>query len=273
MSNNVVKPTKEMTHNQYQEFLKANASKLYTDSRYTLEDYKKDADSVVVLDFDLDKYDLADGMKRVVNRFFDTDDVSKQGNALFRGHLINDDYIGLIAKNLGCSSVSIGAYNGFYKSDENKCVLEFCEGDIFLVLCETEEAYRDEVASYYEFYEVDKDDWWEGFEEVSSEKVDSSEVCLKVFFDGVHMDNVYVPANKVDVAISSIVQHGYDDYNGAVKDDWKKHEKYNPNPHLSFEVEKAIGKSVDELIADATQTCEDVNKDCVGKGSVEFDKE
>lgn len=145
----------EMTHNEYQEFLKKNASRLFNDSGYTMADYKKDADSVIVLDFDLEKFGLTDDMKKCINIMFDTESANKNGNMRFSGHVMNNDYYWTIAHNLGCELVCDNYYNGFFKNDEAQVVFSFCEGDINLILCETKDAYLEEVRGYCEFYKVE----------------------------------------------------------------------------------------------------------------------
>ena len=66
-----------------------------------------------------------------------------------------------------------------------------------------------------------------------------------------HVDNVYVPMDKADEAICSLVQHGYDEYNGAVKEDWER-DGGRPNPDLSFRVVEHPSKTVAERIAEAS---------------------
>lgn len=53
---------KSMTHNEYKEYLKANASKLYNSNEYTMDDYMRDAESIKVIDYDLSKYQLPKNM-------------------------------------------------------------------------------------------------------------------------------------------------------------------------------------------------------------------
>ena len=221
-----------------------------------MDDYNRDADSVIILDFDLDKFELTDEVKCFINSAFSSDSVNKYGHMRLSGH---SEHVYAYADKLGCDCVTSGAYNGFFKNDENRLVFEFCEGDISLILCENEKEYRAELDSYYKFYDVEPD-----------------EVCIRVFFDGVHMDSVFVPENKVDVTISSIVQNGYDNYNGAVKEDWERREEYNANPKLSFTVVKGLEQgieSIDDKLSDATKRSEDTldkSKNSVDK-EISFD--
>lgn len=222
---------KEMTHNEYQQYLKDNAARFHSEIGYTMDDFKRDADSVVITGFKLDKFNLSDETKQLINVAFNSDEVKKNGNLLLRGRF---EYPYALADKLGCSCMCDGAYNGFFKNDKSKLVLEFCEGDVYLILCETDEAYRKELASYNKFY-----------------KLEAEFACLKVFFDGVHVDSVYIPENEIDSTINSIVREGYDNYNGAVKEDWMQMKEFNPKPKMSFEVEKYLDRTVDEVLADA----------------------
>ena len=302
-----VEQVREMTHNQFRKFLEDNASRLYTDGHYTIEDYNRDADSVVILDYDLDRFHLSEDVQKIINRFFDTDEVNSLGHALFRGHLVNDNYIGPIANYLGCESVCLESYRGFYKSDANKCLFSYCEGDINLVLCENEKEYQEEVASYCNFYEIENDlaerdfkvgsynlylddkfenkayneievdsfilycsneypgsslkvtqDVMDGINEscvdVTSDFLDrlrdklpqaEIDACIEVYFDGVHMDNVFCPMSNANAMISSLVQYGYENYNVDVKEDWER-DGGRKNPDLSFKVVDYPAKAVDK---------------------------
>lgn len=58
-----------MTHNQYQDYLKSIASRIYNEEGYTLKDYQRDAEAVEILGFDLAKFRLpwADNVIETVN--------------------------------------------------------------------------------------------------------------------------------------------------------------------------------------------------------------
>lgn len=66
------------------------------------------------------------------------------------------------------------------------------------------------------------------------------EVGVKVFFDGVHMDTVWVPENKIDVTINSLARYGYDNYNADVKEDWERISGSTRKPKLSFQVMRLV---------------------------------
>ena len=145
---------KQMTHNEYMEYMKANANRLYTEKGYTMADYNRDCDSVEVLDYDLSRFGLSfsEEQLRVVNSYFTEENVSRLGNTMLRGHVMREGAHHLLANTLGMDVVVDRFYNGFFKNDADRCLLGFCEGDITLTLCETAEAYKQELASSVEFY-------------------------------------------------------------------------------------------------------------------------
>ena len=300
----------QMTRNQFQEYLKNNAARFYNEKGYTMEDFKRDADNVEILGFDLDKYGLSAEMQKVINDAFSSESVNKHGNMFVKGHYNTFSYVNGIADALDCKLVSSGVYNGFYKNDNSRLVLEYCEGDVSLILCETKEAYFKEVASYFKFYQVDRSVFMEGtynlyrgdcfqgkgfsekevkefilectklypdddikvtrdikngynesFVDVSLYFFDLLNVrlpcvednaCIEVYFDGVHVDNVYTSIDKAEAMEYSLVQNGYDNYNGDVKEDWERSGgRYNPD--LSFIVVEYPEKTVNALISDAKE--------------------
>ena len=143
----------QMTHNEFQEFMKKNANRLYTDPGYRMADYNRDCDSVEVLPYDLGRFHLefSEEQIRVINAYFTEESASRLGNTRLSGHLTyTPEYT--LANTLGIEMLANGAYSGFGKCDENKCVFEFCEGDVYLIFCETEEAYQEEIDSFKDFY-------------------------------------------------------------------------------------------------------------------------
>ena len=74
---------KTMTKNEYQEFLKANASRLWNDKSYTMKHYAEDADSVEILEFDLSMYNIPEVIKRWINVYFTEEFISILSKAWF----------------------------------------------------------------------------------------------------------------------------------------------------------------------------------------------
>ena len=143
-----------MTHNEYQEFLKQNASRFNNEKGYSMEDYERDADSVDITGFELEQFNLSDEAKVIINKMFHSDEKSRLENMLLRGHVFSSDQHA-IGNSLGCELMKDNYYNGFFKNDESRCFFEFCEGDISLVLCETDLEYKKELERYCEFYEIE----------------------------------------------------------------------------------------------------------------------
>lgn len=149
---------KSMTHNEYKEYLKANASKLYNSNEYTMDDYMRDAESIKVIDYDLSKYQLPKNMQTIINKIFTTNEIDKNENELFRGSYDLDNVYSL-ATSLECEIGYDGGYSGFYYNLQNKMVLDYAEGDVTLTICENEEDYikcfQDTVEFYNKCYVAD----------------------------------------------------------------------------------------------------------------------
>lgn len=142
---------KKMTHNEYKDYLKANASKIYNVKGYTMDDYMKDANSIEIIDYDLSKYNLPQKIQAIVNKIFDTNEIDKSDNELFRGSCSLEN-VYLLAKQLECESGYTGGYSGFYYNIDKKMMLEFAEGDVTLILCENKEKYNECLTNTIEFY-------------------------------------------------------------------------------------------------------------------------
>lgn len=151
MNNN---ETLRMTHNEYMEFLKNNASRLYTDKGYSMADYNRDADRVEIIGFDLDRFGFDEKTRGFIDKVFSGAGEDKFGNLRLDGNVMDNALAFTIAGELGCELVKDKFYSGFFKNDEKRCVLEYCEGDIYLTLCETDERYQEAVEDYERFYGV-----------------------------------------------------------------------------------------------------------------------
>ncbi len=209
-----VEQVKEMTHNEYQKFLEKNASRLYNEPGYTMEDYNRDADSVVILGFDLSKFGLSEDYEKLINASFSTEGESVLHNKILRGHFMDNDKIFAVADALGCECAYDNYYSGFFKNDESRLVFGFCEGDITLILCEDEKSYRAEYYRSCQFYKVEPDDvleydsenidkWAESFD------VASPQECANLLGKPVrdeeviyYPENVDTPGNTVSELIA-----------------------------------------------------------------------
>ena len=209
-----------MTKNEYQDYLSKIARRLHTDAGYSLQDFQRDADRVQVLGFELDQFNLSDVDRQIINKMFDSDEKNKNGNLLLRGHVMDRGFVNMIANTLYCHSACDNGLNGFYTNRDKRCLLEFCEGDIYLTLCETNEAYNEEWESLCTFYEVKLKD-----------------TSLKVFFDDVHIDSVYVPRDEAEEIKASILKYGYAGYNVDAKEDYEKLPGSRPNPVVTVKID------------------------------------
>lgn len=217
-----VERVKVMSHNQYQAFLQHNANRLYEDVSYTLEDYRRDADGVEVLPFCLEQFRLDASVQEFINQRFTSISYTASGDACLRCHLNSSIGVKLMADELGCESVCNQGFNGFYKKDKNRLILEFCEGDISLLICSSQKSYAAHLAEFNRFYEIEDYD-----------------ICLEVYFDNVHMDNIFLTRENVGIAISSMLQRGYDGYDESVKARWEEFLRQKKSPNLSFRAVEA----------------------------------
>lgn len=142
---------KRMTRNEFQEYMKANASRLWNEPGYTMADYNRDCDEVEIIPLDLSKYPLlSENSIKWINKLFTEEDTDRKGNYMLRG-FTHHEYAEL--KALGCS---VGDYgNGYslwgYNSDE--CfIFTYCEGDTTLTLLPDRESYEREYKETLKWY-------------------------------------------------------------------------------------------------------------------------
>lgn len=143
-----------MTHNEYMEFDKRNLDRLRVDPNYSMADYKRDAERVEIIGFDLDRFEFSPGTRNFIDKTFSTDTADRYGNVMLQEYVRDREVVSQIAEELGCVLAWDNGYGGFFRNDDWKCILAFCRGDLSLVLCEDEEAYRKAVEGYNRFYHV-----------------------------------------------------------------------------------------------------------------------
>ena len=188
-----LEPVRLMSRNQYQAYLQGNAQRMVDDVGYTIDDYRRDAKRVEVLPFQLDGFRLSSGQKAVMDNRFTSISYTQEGDACLRGRVGSTVGVGLIAKELGCELVCKQDFSGFYKSDLHKFILEFADGDVSLLICKSHMSYANRLAELHQNFEIS------GYD-----------VCLEIYFDNVHMDNMFVPREHVPMAISSLMQRGFE---------------------------------------------------------------
>ena len=142
---------KRMTRNEYQEYMKKCASKLYDGSGYTMKDYNRDCDSVEIIPLDLSKYpQLSENTIKWANMLFTEEDTDRNGNYMLRG-FTHHEYAE--AKALGCS---IGDYGNGYSlwayNDKEYLIYTYCEGDTTLTILSDKETYDKEYKRTYNWY-------------------------------------------------------------------------------------------------------------------------
>ena len=59
-----------MTNNEYQEYIKGLASKVWTDENYTFKQYCEDCDNVEIIPFDLTRFNLPLDIEENINIIF-----------------------------------------------------------------------------------------------------------------------------------------------------------------------------------------------------------
>lgn len=211
-----------MSHNQYQAFLENNAKRMRFDESYTFDDYTRDAASVEVLPFRLEQFGLDEPSLSLINKRFSSIGYTNGGDACLQGRAHSSVSVRYLAEELGCELVCNQGFSGFYKNDKRGLILEFSDCDLLLVVCKTQRNYAAQLAELNDFYEVDGRD-----------------ICLEVFFDNIHMDNIFLPRENVSVAISSVLQRGFDGYDETVKKSWRELYKRDKVPIIGFRVVEA----------------------------------
>lgn len=140
----------QMTKNDYKEYMKQCANKIYTVPEYSLEQYGKDLDAVEILPLDLAKYNLSPEIEKWINKLFDEEDTDRNGNYMLRGFTRHE------AAEMKVLGLSYGDYANAYSfyayNDEEWLIYTYCEGDTTLTLFETVEDYEREKRNTQEWY-------------------------------------------------------------------------------------------------------------------------
>lgn len=141
----------QMTKNEYKEFLKANAAKLYKESGYIMEQYNADADAVQIKPLDLSKYPLLSAETiKWLNILFDEEDVDRKGNYMLRGFTYRS---AAEVKALKCSYGDYtNGYSYFAYNDDECFIYTYCEGDTTLTLYPDKENYHKGYEETYNWY-------------------------------------------------------------------------------------------------------------------------
>lgn len=141
----------KMTKNEYKKFLEANASRLYNDSSYSMQDYTRDADNVEIIPVDLSEFpQISPKTKELINILFDEEDHDRKNNYMLRGFTHHPD--AEKAKLNLIYGVYADCYSFYAYNDTEMIIYTYCEGDTTLTL------FNDPVK--YEAEKADCEKWW-----------------------------------------------------------------------------------------------------------------
>lgn len=140
----------EMTRNEYNEFCKECASKLYNTPGYSMADFKKDTDAVTIIPLDLSKYtEITDETKKWINALFSEEDTNRDGNYMLRG-FTHREYAEAEKLNIVPEIYSNYSWHGV--NDKEMLIYTYCEGDTTLTIFDDREKYDKEKAKTIKWY-------------------------------------------------------------------------------------------------------------------------
>lgn len=143
----------KMTHNEFKNFLEANASKIFNNSDYGYEQYSKDADSIEVLPFNLQSYNIPVEQQTVINNTFTEDTTGSQNEYMLKGFSQDEDDWYSITNKLNLKRVAGYYYSGYCYNTEFNMYMTYCEGDLYLHLFKTELEYSKAIKETIVYYE------------------------------------------------------------------------------------------------------------------------
>ncbi len=141
----------KMTHNEYIKFLEMNASRFYNDPGYTMSQYKKDADRVELLPFDLSNFpQILPETKTYINKLFETETTDRNNNYMLRGFTRHEyQEIKVLNCNIGEHSTT---YSLYAFNDNEMLIYSYCEGDTTLTIFCDHELYQVEKVNTTNWY-------------------------------------------------------------------------------------------------------------------------
>lgn len=142
----------EMTKNQYKEYMKELAGRVWTDPGYSMEKYNADLDAVTILPLDLSAYpQLSEEKQKWINILFDEEDKDRNGNYMLRGFTRNEwqemEKLGVSYGDYCRDGLSFWAYN-----NEDRMIYTYCEGDTTLKVFADDESYQKEYNETLNWY-------------------------------------------------------------------------------------------------------------------------
>lgn len=141
----------KMTKNEYQEYMKELANKVYSDSNYSIKQYKADLDEVEILPLDLSAYPaIKEKTAKLINALFTEEDTDRNGNYMLRGFTRQES---AEVNALGCSFGDYAdCYSFFAYNAKEYFIYTYCEGDTTLTLYSDAESYSKGYEENYAWY-------------------------------------------------------------------------------------------------------------------------
>lgn len=142
----------KMTHNKYKLFLKQNANRIYDkNDDYGFKEYKKDACSIEIIDFDLSDYNLPIEIEKYINIIFTEENTNEKGVLILKGFAINEDYLYKVINKLSLNYKEYG-HSGYGYNYDLKLYLTYTEGDLYLSLFKSTEEYNSSFKETVDWY-------------------------------------------------------------------------------------------------------------------------
>lgn len=172
----------QMTHNEFQKYQENLAKKIWNQEiEYNVTDFVNDTKKVYVIDYDLDKYNIPDEIKILINEYMKSNKIFENHETFF-GH-IDLDSTHYMAKLLHCEYGIPFGYAGYYRNNDYMMIINYAEGDFNVSLYTDKQIYNNAVIQTHNFYEsanfylLDNDVWTE--DELHSINVkDNPNICI-----------------------------------------------------------------------------------------------
>lgn len=141
----------QMTKNEYKEFTKECASKLYNQYGYSMKDFERDTGNVDILPLDLSRFPkLSENSVSWINALFSEEDKDKNGNYILRGFTYHER---TAVQNLNLHYGDYAdCYSFFAYNADEYLIFTYCEGDITLTILPDKDSYDKEYAETYAWY-------------------------------------------------------------------------------------------------------------------------
>ena len=131
---------KRMTKNEYKEYMKECANRVWTEPGYTMERYNADLDAVEILPLDLSRFpQLSEESVKWINALFEEEDTDRDGNYMLRGFTRCES---AEVNKLNCNFGDYAnAYSFFAYNNNEYLIYTYCEGDTTLIIYPNKASY------------------------------------------------------------------------------------------------------------------------------------